>query len=174
MQKQIANRFASRLEEVIKATQDLHKVLGECITSCNFEVVSPAWHTFRHGLNGGYLWTDDCIRQRGGLLWDGCWAEEQKGVGIIKEETVGFAQSKGAFAFRADCNSTSLAILKFAMRILIYCPFELRCVLMKLEFMSKWGNSINLLSRAGDIHNKAGSVRRTSNMDSKIKLRSQK
>src|SRR5260221_10772937 len=67
---------------------------------------------------------------------------------------VGFAQSKGAFAFRADCNSTSLAILEFAMRILIYCPFELGCVLMKLEFMSKWGNSINLLSRTGDIHNR--------------------
>src|SRR5258708_8368830 len=76
VRKQIADRFASRLEEVIKAAQDLHKVVGECITSCNFEVVSPAWHTFRHGLNGGYLWTDDCIRQREGLLWDVRCAEE--------------------------------------------------------------------------------------------------
>jgi hypothetical protein len=39
VRKQITDRFAIRLEEVIRAAQDLHKVIGEDITSCDFEVV---------------------------------------------------------------------------------------------------------------------------------------
>ena len=39
VRKHIIDRFANRLEEVIKAGQDLHKVIGEDITSCDLEVV---------------------------------------------------------------------------------------------------------------------------------------
>lgn len=37
--KQIHNRFGGPLEEVIKAAQDLHRIMGEDITSCDIKVV---------------------------------------------------------------------------------------------------------------------------------------